>query len=76
MTRDHDSELAALIRRFPRWEAWKGVTGTCYARLPGSSPPVVVHGKDADDLARQVQAAEDLLAHRQWPRTGRPADQS
>ena len=71
-----EPELAALVRQFPRWEAWEGVIGTCYARLPGSSPPIVVHGKDADDLARQVQAAEDLLAARRHPRTGRPADQS
>ena len=71
-----EPELAAVARRFPGWHCWLGVTGTRYARLPGSSPPIVVHGKDADDLARQVQAAVDLLAHRQWSRTGRPADQS
>jgi hypothetical protein len=57
-----ESELAALARQFPRWEAWKGVSGLCYARLLRSSPPIVVRGEDATDVADQIKRAEALLA--------------
>jgi hypothetical protein len=57
-----ESELATLVRRFPRWEAWKGISGLCYARLLPSSPPVVVRGEDATDLADQITRAV-ALAH-------------
>ena len=55
-----EPELAALVRRFPRWEAWKGVSGLWYARWLRSSPPVVVRGEDLTDLADQIRRAEAL----------------
>jgi len=56
----HEPELAALVRRFPRWEAWKGVSGLFYARWLRSSPPIVVKGESAEDLADQMNRAEAL----------------
>jgi hypothetical protein len=70
-----EPELAAIARQHPGWECWVGVTGVRYARLPRSSPPIVVRGTDAADLARQIQAAAGMLARRQHPLTARPADQ-
>ena len=55
-----DSELAALVRQHPRWEAWKGVSGLFYARWLRSSPPVVVQGESPEDLADQINRAERL----------------
>jgi hypothetical protein len=55
-----EPELAALARRFPRWETWKGVSGRWYARLLRSSPPVVLQGEDAQDMADQIMRADAL----------------
>jgi hypothetical protein len=55
-----EPELAALARRFPRWETWKGVSGRWYARLLRSSPPVVLQGEDAQDMADQTMRADAL----------------
>lgn len=38
-----------IEREFPGWHAWRGVNTRYYARLPKTSPPVVVCG--AEDLA-------------------------
>jgi hypothetical protein len=64
MTSDHDQELAALVRRFPRWEAWKGVSGLFYAPWLRSSPPVVVRGESPEDLADQIDRAQRLAEGR------------
>lgn len=55
-----EPELAALARRFPRWETWKGISGRWYARLLRSSPPVVLQGESPEDLADQITRAEEL----------------
>lgn len=54
-----ESELSALAGRFPRWEAWRGISGLFYARLRGTSDEPVV-GEDATDLADQITRAERL----------------
>jgi hypothetical protein len=47
---------------FPRWHAWHGVNDLYYARLPLSSPPIVVSAKDPASLASAVREAETDLA--------------
>ena len=54
-----ESELAALARQFPGWEAWRGISGLLYARLRGTSDQPV-SGEDATDLADQIARAEAL----------------
>jgi hypothetical protein len=44
---------------FPRWHAWHGVNDLLYARLPLSSPPIVVSDRDAAGLAAKVRQAEE-----------------
>lgn len=52
-----ESELAALARQFPGWEAWKGVSGLWYARRRGTREQPV-QGEDTQDLADQITRAE------------------
>jgi hypothetical protein len=47
---------APLADEFPCWHAWDGVSGLMYARLPRSSPPVVVRATDAGALAGKIRA--------------------
>jgi hypothetical protein len=53
-----ETALAAVARAHPRWEVWRGVTGTCYGRLLRSSPPVVVSGQTPAELAEAIGRAE------------------
>ena len=39
------------MREFPGWHVWHGVSGSWYARLPRTSPPVVLKPGGAADLA-------------------------
>lgn len=41
---------------FPPWHAWAGVNGQCYARKPGSSPPLVIRTGTPEDLAARIRA--------------------
>jgi hypothetical protein len=50
--------LAPLRGQFPRWEAWRGVSGLLYARLRRSSPPVVFRDVTGEGLARQIREWE------------------
>ena len=59
MTRDHDPGLAAIARRYPRWEVWKGLSGLFYARLLGTSDQPV-RGEDTQDLSDQITRAMRL----------------
>jgi hypothetical protein len=54
-----DSELSALAGRFPRWEAWKGMSGLFYARQRGTTDQPV-SGEDPTDLADSITRAERL----------------
>ena len=44
----------SLAREFPGWEVWKGVSDLWYARLPRSTPPIVVRGEDLTDLRDEI----------------------
>lgn len=44
----------ALMDEFPDWHVWKGVNSLFYARLPKTSPPVVVQGEDLLDLRDRI----------------------
>lgn len=47
---------APYAPEFPGWHAWDGVAaGILYARLPRSSPPVVVRATDPDALAAKIR---------------------
>jgi len=51
-------ELARVLRRFPHWQARRGVSGIWYARRPRSSPPIVLRGETPTELAGQVTERE------------------
>ena len=42
----------------PRWEAWRGIDMLFHARVKGATPPVMVRGEDAEDLADMIRAWE------------------
>jgi hypothetical protein len=48
----------SLAREFPRWYAWQGVAGHYYARVPRTSPPLVVRAPNAEDLRDEITRAE------------------
>ncbi len=52
-----DRDLAALARRFPQWQIWKGVSGMYYARPAGTRQEPVM-GEDLTDLADMILRAE------------------
>jgi hypothetical protein len=41
------------------WECWQGVIPVLYARLPKSSPPLVVRAPDVDGLREAIKRAEE-----------------
>lgn len=45
-------------REFPHWYVWQGVAGHFYARLPRTSPAVVVRSLTAEDLRAEIARAE------------------
>jgi hypothetical protein len=49
---------ASLAREFPRWYVWQGVAGHYYARVPRTSPPLVVRALNAEDLRDEISRAE------------------
>jgi excisionase family DNA binding protein len=51
-------DLDDVARQCPRWRFWPGVSGTLYAHLRHSSPPVVVRGSDPADLREKIRRAE------------------
>ena len=54
--------LATIEADFPRWETWVGtLPHLLYARLPLSSPPIVVRGATPEALRAEVEAAERRL---------------
>jgi hypothetical protein len=59
----------------PNWRAWAGVTGRLYVRRLRTSPPHILGGTGAGDLAQQASTIErryTLLAPEgDWPH-GRP----
>jgi hypothetical protein len=61
-----ESELSALAGKYPRWEAWKGVSGLFYARLRGTTDQPV-SGEDPTDLADQITRAESVGGEQRQP---------
>ncbi len=49
-----DAHLASLADRFSAWYCWFGIDCLWYARIRGATPPVIVRGEDAEDLADQI----------------------
>jgi hypothetical protein len=49
-----DADLASLADRFPGWDCWLGIDCLWYARIESATPPVIVRGEDAEDLADQI----------------------
>jgi hypothetical protein len=49
---------APYAPEFPDWHVWEAVSGggVLFARLPRSSPPVVVRAKGPDALAAAIRA--------------------
>jgi hypothetical protein len=46
---------------FPDWQVWRGTSRLCYARLPGTSPLLIVRGEGAPDLRDQIIRAKSRL---------------
>jgi hypothetical protein len=44
----------AYAREFPRWYVWRGVTGFCYARIPGVSPQRVLRAATPELLRDEI----------------------
>jgi excisionase family DNA binding protein len=51
-------DLDDVARQCPRWRFWQGVSGTLYAHLRHSSPPIVVRGSDPADLREKIRREE------------------
>ncbi len=56
--KDTAAEWLACAREFPRWYLWRGVAGHYYARVPRTSPPMVVRAPDAASLRDEITRAE------------------
>jgi hypothetical protein len=55
---DGPDPLAALRGGFPRWQAWRGISGLFYARRLRTSPPVIIRAVTADELAAKITEHE------------------
>jgi hypothetical protein len=53
-----ESDLAAVARRFPQWECWRGISGQYFARPSGTfmAPPVT--GETPAALGAAIDRAE------------------
>jgi hypothetical protein len=47
--------LGEVEAEFTRWHCWTGVAGMLYARLPGSSPPIVVRAGEPIELQTGIR---------------------
>jgi hypothetical protein len=52
------AELARIERDHPGWHCWEGVGVLLYARLPRSSPPVVVSATTPAELEARIREHE------------------
>ena len=53
--------LARIGRDHPRWHTWTGVNGILYARIPMSSPPIVVRASTVGALRTLVAGKDAVL---------------
>ena len=49
-----DPTLDDISREFPRWHCWLGVSHLYYARIPRTSPAVLVRGESPQDLKDEI----------------------
>lgn len=54
---DVGAALRDVERDYPGWEAWHGAIPMLYARLPKSSPPIVVRAADIPGLRAEIETA-------------------
>jgi hypothetical protein len=57
-----ESPLDEIAREHPGWRCWRGVSGSLYAWLQHSSPPIVVSSADPAGLREEIGRAEADLA--------------
>jgi hypothetical protein len=62
---DGEPTLADVQREFAGYECWRGVSGLCYARLPGR-PHADVQGEDPRDLRDQIIRHKAQLDEGAW----------
>jgi excisionase family DNA binding protein len=55
------TDLDDVARQCPRWRLWQGVSGTLYAHLRHSSPPIVLRASDPASLREKIRHAETGL---------------
>jgi excisionase family DNA binding protein len=53
-----EPDLGDIARDHPRWRCWQGVSGNLYARLPRSSPPIIVRAPDPASLRKEICRAD------------------
>jgi hypothetical protein len=59
------------VAGFPGWRVWEGVAGLWYARLPGSSPPLVARAASPAGLPAAIRGAlAERAALRAQPQPG------
>ena len=59
LSEDLDPALADIERDFPRWHAWRGVSGLFYSSRGMTSPPVVLRDENTTELRAQIRSWED-----------------
>jgi hypothetical protein len=59
-----DAALRAVEADYPGWHAWLGTIPMYYARLPKSSPPIVVRSPTLAGLRTEIENAQKGL--RSW----------
>jgi len=55
-TKTAEPTLAGIQREFPGWGVWRGISGRCYARKPGSQAQheADAEGEDLMDLRDSI----------------------
>ena len=68
LSSDSPDELGDALRAveadYPGWHTWLGTIPMYYARLPKSSPPLVVRSPTLDGLRTEIENAQKGL--RSW----------
>jgi hypothetical protein len=50
-----DKQIRAIAKQFPGWEPWQSLDGQWHARIPGATPPVMVHAGSPEELREQIR---------------------
>jgi hypothetical protein len=54
----HEPDLDDVANEYPRWHCRQGASGTLYAGLAHSSPPVLLKASDPAGLREKIRSAE------------------